>query len=280
MMYMAFSPPFHFDADAQDYLGGQFWDGRAKNLETQAKLPLLNPVEMNNANPAEVVNKVKNGKFAALMIQIYGSDIFNDTTKAYNAIAESIATFEHTHEAAPFSSKYDYFLKGVAKLSPAEMHGLQLFNGKAGCASCHPSAPSNGNAPLFTDFSYDNIGLPKNTQSKFLTMPPEFNPAGAAFTDLGLYQTTKRPGDMGRFKVPTLRNIAITAPYFHNGVFKTLKQAVHFYNARDVGGFAPPEVPATMNRDELGNLHLTDSEENDIVAFLNTLTDGARPAAP
>ena len=82
------------------------------------------------------------------------------------------------------------------------------------------------------------------------------------------------PSNYGKFKVPTLRNAAISAPYFHNGYFNTLEEVVHFYNKRDVEAFPPAEIPSTVNRDELGNLNLTSQEEQDIVAFLKTLTDG------
>ena len=104
-------------------------------------------------------------------------------------------------------------------------------------------------------------------------MPESINPQGAAFRDVGLQTTTGRPEDAGRFKVSSLRNVARTAPYFHNGVFRTLKEVVHFYNARDSEGVVP-EIPNGVNRQELGNLKLSDGEEDDIVAFLETLSDG------
>ncbi len=276
--YMAFSPPFHFDNDEQDYIGGQFWDGRAVDLKDQVHFPVLSTFEMNNATKAEVVARVSAGPHAERLKQIYGAAIFNDPDQAFDAIADAIATFETSHEFSPFNSKYDLYLKGQVTLSPAETRGLALFRGKALCANCHPSDPGpGGTPPLFTDFTYDNIGLPRNTQSRFLMMPPQINPEGLAFADVGLKQTTNRPEDVGRMKVPTLRNIAVTAPYFHNGVFQTLEQAVQFYNKRDLGVFPSPEFPDNMNTEELGNLHLTDQEVADIVAFLHTLTDGYSP---
>ena len=118
---------------------------------------------------------------------------------------------------------------------------------------------------VFTDFTYDNIGLPKN-------------PAANRGIDVGLQGVTGRPSDRGRFKVPSLRNVAISAPYFHNGVYNTLEEAVHFYNARDTDpAIAKPEVPETMNIVELGNLGLSPEQEQDLVAFLKTLTDGYTP---
>ena len=281
--YMAFSPKFHFDATEQDYLGGQFWDGRAGTLEDQAKAPFLNPSEMNNANAVTVVAKVKAGPAAAGLKALYGANIFDNSDAAYSAIVNAIAEFERTSTFAPFSSKYDAYLKGQATLSPAEARGLQVFNDpkKGNCAACHPSAVGpHGEPPLFTDFSYDNLGLPKNPKNPFYTQSPTFNPAGAAFVDEGLYNNTKREIDRGRFKVPTLRNLAQTGPYFHNGVFSTLEQVVLFYNTRDLGGFAPPEEPRNENHEELGNLGLTSAESSDLVEFLKTLTDGYTAGSP
>jgi len=277
-MYMAFSPPFHFDDDEGDYIGGQFWDGRAATLADQAGPPMLNPLEMNNASKAEVVDKVRNSQFAGLMVKVYGPAIFNDTETAFAAIRESIAEFEKTKTFAPFSSKYDAFLAGKTALTDAETRGLDLFNNKAGCAACHPSSSDTSTPPLFTDFTYDNIGLPKNVNNKFYT-DLAHNPDGAGFIDTGLEKTTGRPDDAGRFKVATLRNVAITAPYFHNGVAATLTDAVQFYNKRNSGIFGIAEIPATQNNEELGDLHLTDDEVSDIVAFLKTLTDGWHPGA-
>ncbi|MCW3058889.1 MAG: cytochrome c peroxidase family protein [Capsulimonas sp.] len=273
--YMAFSPRFHFDAGEQDYIGGQFWDGRAVDLKDQIHFPLLNVAEMNNASKADIVAKVSAGPSADRLRAVYGPDVFSTTDQAFDAIADSIARFEASSEFNSFTSKYDFYLKGRATLTATEMRGLTLFKGKAACANCHPSDPGpNGEPPLFTDFTYDNIGLPRNPNNRFLNMPPSINPDGPSFADIGLQQTTGRVDDAGRFKVPTLRNVAVTAPYFHNGGITTLDQAVQFYNKRDLGGFGTAEFPATMNREELGNLHLTDDEVTDIVAFLKTLTDG------
>jgi cytochrome c peroxidase len=128
--------------------------------------------------------------------------------------------------------------------------------------------------PVFTDFSYDNLGTPKNKNNPFYTLDAKHNPEGASWIDLGLGGELKKASENGKHKVPTLRNIAKTAPYMHNGVFKTLKEVVDFYNKRDVGSFDLPEVAENVNKDELGNLGLTDAEVADIVAFLGTLTDG------
>ncbi len=276
-MYMAFSPEFKFDTDAQDFIGGQFWDGRAKNLEEQAKAPFLNPGEMNNSSKQVVVDKVRTGSFATKFQTIYGSDIFSDTDKAFDALADAIATFERTNAFQPFTSKYDAFLKGNVNLTASEARGLAVFENpaKGNCAKCHPSQPGpNGEPPLFTNFKYDNIGVPRNLMNPFYTQPTWQNPDGSGFIDVGLSKTTGRSQDAGRFKIPTLRNIAKTAPYFHNGVFTTLSGAILFYDQRDLGGFAVPEVLQGVNRVDLGSLHLGDQEKLDLIEFLKTLTDG------
>ncbi|HWB62414.1 MAG TPA: hypothetical protein VG603_02805, partial [Chitinophagales bacterium] len=129
---------------------------------------------------------------------------------------------------------------------------------------------------LFTDHTYTNDGVPKNPSNPYYTLSTAFNPDGANYIDNGVGGLLHDPAFYGMFKVPTLRNVAISAPYFHNGSFNTLQDVVHFYNTRDVpgSGFAPAEVYATIDFEETGNLHLTQQEEDDIVAFLKTLTDG------
>ena len=177
---------------------------------------------------------------------------------------------------------------------------MQLFMGEnnndgvldkgegAMCAACHVAewtadpgnvsvpawAPEGFVPPVFTDFTYDNLGVPKNT---------EF-PLEAAPDDLGLGPIVGDSEEVGKFKVMTVRNIGLTAPYAHNGLFKRLKDIVHFYNTRDVPGalkkgadWPPAEVPETVNTDELGNLGLSDADEDALVEFLKTLDDGYRP---
>lgn len=256
-------------------IGGQFWDGRAPDLPSQAKFPLVNPIEMNNASLAVVVNTVKNGPAAIALKNLYGATIFSNADNAINAIVDAISEFEHTPQVSPFSSLYDAFLSGSAQLSITQLQGLALFNGKAGCSGCHTSSPlPDGTPALFTNFCYANLGLPRNKNNPYYTIPARYNPLGASFLDNGLGNTTGRAADAGNFMTPSLRNVAVRPPYFHNGVFSTLKQVVHFYNTRDLGGFDPPEVPSTEDLTELGNLKLTDAEENEIVAFLGTLSDG------
>lgn len=279
--YMAFSPPFVAGTavDGTSATGGQFWDGRASDLQAQAKFPLVNPIEMNNVSLDAVVSTVKNGPEAGALRQIYGPKIFNDPAAAINAIVDAIAAFEKSPEVSPFTSKYDAFLKGTAQLSATELRGLAAFNGKGGCSGCHTSSPlPDGTPPLFTNFCYANIGLPKNPANPYYSIPLKYNPLGAAFVDNALGTTTGKPDDAGNFMTPPLRNVALKGPYFHNGYFNTLAEVVNFYNSRDLGGFPVAEVPQTMDTTELGNLQLTSQEQSDIVSFLLTLTDGYAPA--
>lgn len=274
--YASFAPAFHFDSEEGLFIGGQFLDGRAADLTAQAKGPFLNPVEMQMPDAASVIERVKeNSSYVSAFKSLYGEDIFDDTDRAYEALAQTIAKFEKSKTFSPFDSKYDRAQKGQATLTEAEKRGLDLFNGKATCSACHPAESENA---LFTDFSYDNLGVPINHALR------EANGKGADFIDNGLYDNplVKDATLKGAFKVSTLRNIAVTGPYMHNGVFKDLKTVIHFYNTRDVAGAINPEtgevwekgeVDINKNTEELGNLKLSEAEENDLLAFLLTLTD-------
>lgn len=293
--YAQFSPPFRYDTGGGTYVGGQFLDGRASMLEDQAKQPFLNPAEMANLNRQAVVDKVRNATYAPLFLQVFGAGSLDNADQAYDRIVQAIAAFERTKTFAPFTSKFDYFLKGQAALTAQELNGMTLFTDpkKGNCAACHPIAPlANGTPPLFTDFTYDNLGVPRNPDNPFYAQGVGFNPDGWNFVDLGLGGALGIAAQNGRFKVPTLRNIAVTAPYMHNGYFTDLRSVVEFYNNRDLRPrcvdatwtddadaqnqhcWPAPEVAETVNHEELGHLGLSDQEIDDIVAFLQTLTDG------
>jgi cytochrome c peroxidase len=266
--YSAFAPNFHFDQGEGLYIGGQFLDGRAANLKEQAKGPFLNADEMNNADEQSVINKIKVSDYATLFTQVFGNDIFNNTTDAYDSMAQAIASFENTASFNRFSSKYDYYLAGRVTLTVQEQKGLALFEDedKGNCAACHISNTTDGSQPIFTDFTYDNLGTPSNPEILALK--------GADFVDVGLGETVGS-AENGKFKVTSLRNVAKTGPYMHNGVFTSLTEVVDFYNTRDVDTkWAAPEVAENVNTDELGDLQLTDEEVDAIVAFMRTLTDG------
>ncbi len=204
----------------------------------------------------------------------------------------------------PFTSKYDYYLAGQVELTEQEAWGLELFEdpGKGNCSACHISQPGPGGEPaLFTDFTYDNLGIPKNPENPFYDMPRKWNPDGADWVDPGLGGFLAAAGyadhpveNYGKHKVPTLRNVDLrpyegfVKAYGHNGYFKSLEEIVHFYNTRDVldpceaiGDPQPgvncwpaPEVSLNVNTDELGDLGLSPEEEAAIASFMKTLSDG------
>jgi cytochrome c peroxidase len=264
------------------YVGGLFWDGRAATLVEQAKGPPTNPVEMANPDMEAVVESIRDAEYANLFREVFGPSSLDEPLEAYELMARAIAAFESTHEFNRFDSKYDLYLNNQAELTEEELRGLRLFEDpkKGNCAACHPSQPGpDGSPPLFTDHTYDNLGVPRNPANPFLYMSAEFNPDGPDFVDLGLGGVLNDPAEHGKFRVPTLRNIALTAPYMHNGVFPTLREVVLFYNSRDTGPWPPPEVAANVNSEELGDLGLTASEIDDIVAFLKTLSDGYTPGS-
>jgi cytochrome c peroxidase len=281
-------------------VGGQFLDGRAATLEEQAKQPFLNPLEMANPDKRAVVESVREAPYARLFKRVFGSASLDDVDQAYDRIAEAIAAFERTPALNRFSSKYDYYLAGKAALTPRELNGLRVFEDptRGNCAACHPSRPADdGTPPLFTDFTYGNLGVPKNPYNPFYGMPRAFSPDGRGFVDYGLGAAVNARSEDGKFKVPTLRNIAITPPYMHNGYFQTLRGVVEFYSTRHTrpqcrdpftgepeaqrrGCWPAPEVADNVNREELGRLGLTAQEMEDLVAFMATLTDGYRPEPP
>jgi cytochrome c peroxidase len=297
-----------------------FWDGRATGwtlgdpLAEQAKGPFLNPMEQGLPDSACVVYRVIKSDYGNLYKKVWGNDLIsvkwkdinnvcskeggqvmlssgdrNKVDTAYNNIARSIAAYERSKEVNPFSSKYDDYLKGKPTLTKQEMRGLALFNDstKAKCANCHVP-------PLFTDFSYDNLGIPKNLMNPFY-YEYRWNGMGGGISwiDYGLggfLQTTQYSGSAaennGTHKVPTLRNVdkrpypSFIKAYGHNGYFKSLEEIVHFYNTRDNSSaswngqpWPEPEVLQNMNKDEMGDLGLTLQDEADIVAFLKTLSD-------
>ena len=315
--YARFSPRFHWESEEELFVGGQFWNGRAENLAEQAKGPPLNPVEMALPSEWAVVTRLKeNPAYVRAFRELYGIDLSgipaneaasadlvppSGVAEAYDRMAHAIAEFEKTKIFSPFTAKYDFVMAGMTNFTEQERRGLELFNSeKSQCSACHPTEPLKAPGgrhlpPVFTDFTFDNLGVPRNTR-----IPGNPEP------DLGLggradIKAIDPQGEqIGKHKVMGLRNIAITAPYMHNGVLSTLKEVVHFYNTRDVKprvctddrdpGFGKDcwpdaEVPRNVNNEELGDLRLTQAQEDDLVAFMETLTDaypdwGGDPRVP
>ncbi len=314
--YCGSSPVLRQNPDGT-FVGGMFWDGRATGqalsdpLAEQAMGPFLNPLEQNNADAKAVVEKVKGSDYAALFEQVWGPGSLDpaNAQAAYEKIGRSIADFERSAEVNPFSSKFDDFwrrarAKGLdpAKISGAtaaeyadlgldakELRGLTLFATKGMCAFCHTLASEGGQPPVFTDFTYENLGVPKNPDNPFYKMPAAYNPDGQAWVDQGLGAALEKipayakyaEANMGKHKVPTLRNVdkrpspSFVKAYMHNGFFKSLKDVIRFYNTRDSAGaqWPAPEVAANVEKKRMGKLGLTPEEEDLIVLFLGTLTD-------
>jgi cytochrome c peroxidase len=318
--YATLSPIFFMDKKG-NFVGGNFWDGRATGeilgnpSADQAQGPFLNPKEQALPDSACVVYRVCIASFSVTFEEVWGAGSCDiawptdiDTVCAtegttvllsaedraqsdlnYDSIALSIAAYEGSSAVNAFTSKYDYSLLGIAKLSKEERLGFALFQGKGGCKSCHPIA---GKQPLFTDFTYDNLGIPKNPENPVYGYDPDF-------IDKGLGDFISALENNGMFKVPTLRNVDLrpvenfVKAYGHNGYFKSLEGIVHFYNTRDVLSTCPgdyteaealtnncwpkPEISQNLNTSELGDLGLTPDEEAAIVAFLKTLSDGYMP---
>lgn len=314
--YAAFGPSLYLDPEESHFVGGNFWDGRATGwllgnpAADQAQGPFLNPVEHNLPSPDTVVSRVCNGAYGAQFKAVFGPAACDSVVQGYNAIAQAIAAYESSAEVNPFSSKYDRYLEDPERypLADDEALGLELYEreDKGNCAACHPNRPGpGGEPPLFTDFTFDNLGLPRNPDNPWYAMDKSLNPAGDDWVDEGLggfLKTVPRFADraeenLGKHKVPTLRNVDLrpepgfVKAFMHNGSLKSLKAVVHFYNTRDTkpacnalrdprpgsNCWPVPEVGINVNTDELGDLGLTEEEEMAIVAFMKTLNDGWQP---
>lgn len=310
LTYSSFSPAFSF-VDKKDEktgattkipLGGQFRDGRAVDLLQQVEGPLLDPNEMNNPSKRAVAEAVRDGAYADLARQVYGREVFGDLELAFEKLAAAVVAYENTERFHPFASKFDEFLRGKEKLSAKEARGFELFKNpnKGNCLACHVGKLDSRDPRdwLFTDFSYDALGAPRNA-----AIPAN---ARADHVDLGLCRAAglsklaPQGFDVdslcGAFKVPSLRNVAVTAPYLHNGVFAKLRDVVAFYATRDTnperwhpkqpGGRAakyddlPAQFHDNVNVEEVPydrkpgqKPRLTERDIDAIVAFLETLTD-------
>ncbi|NPT42960.1 c-type cytochrome [Paraburkholderia sp. 1N] len=282
--------------------GGLFWDGRADTLQIQAIGPLMNPVEMANATEADVAHKLLQTKYLDQFKQIFGPGIVNNPSLLISEAMFAVGRYQTEDQSFhAFTSKYDYWLEGKARLTHAELHGLQLFNDKdkANCAGCHLSQPSkDGLPPVFTDTQYEALGVPRNP-----AIPANKDPK---FFDMGVCgpfrdDMTKETQYCGMFLTPTLRNVAERKVFFHNGVYHDLKHVMDFYNLRNT---APEKI---YPRDASGKVQkyndlpaqyhanvdvadapfdrkfgdqpaMTDQDIQDIIAFMKTLSDGYKAA--
>jgi cytochrome c peroxidase len=283
--------------------GGYAWDGRADSLGEQAKIPLLSPFEMANANAAEVAARLRASASAALFAKTFGAAALADASTALAKIQLALQSFQLEDPSFhPYNSKFDLHIykKPGGEFTPAEERGLAVFNDEklGNCAGCHfsDSSKDDGAPPQFTDYSYEAIGVPRNAE-----IPANRD---RKHRDLGVCgplrdDHRRAPAFCGLFKTPTLRNVATRGAFFHNGVFHTLEQAVRFYNTRDtrpelwyptVRGVVQKydDLPAAYraNIDKQMPLDgrapgsrapMTDQQVADLVCFLRTLTDDYRP---
>jgi cytochrome c peroxidase len=295
--YATFSPTFTYDPIDEEFIGGLFWDGRATGAITgtpagdQALGPFTNLNEQNHISPKQVLIKILNDKtYRDMWARAWGTPLKINSPESieenFKKVGLSIAAYEGSGEVNQFTSKFDAFLKNQVQLSALERQGMRLFQ-QAECDNCHSMDPVGATPPLFTDFSYENIGLPQNTA--FLNTTRR---APTANLDGGLGSVLARSNNpewraqaaenMGAFKTPTLRNVAKgenNKTFMHNGVLKSLKEVVHFYNTRDVRAenWPRPEFPETMNDRRVGRLRLSSADEDAIVIFMRTLSDGWKP---
>jgi cytochrome c peroxidase len=315
--YAGDSPMLHLDEEG-NFVGGMFWDGRASGetlgdpLAEQAMGPFLNPLEQNMPDKKSIIQRVHDADYAGLFRKVWGPESLDtemDIDITYERIVRSIAAFERSAEVNPFNSKFDDFWREAESkgldvalideinwikfqglgLEEGELKGLMLFNTKALCSACHVMTSGNGKPPVFTDFTYDNLGVPKNPDNPFYDMDRKWNPDGQNWVDKGLggyLEGTEKYAkyaaeNYGKHKVPTLRNVDLrpdgdfVKAFMHNGVFKTLEEVVSFYNTRDrkEANWPSPEVTQNVNEEELGDLDLAPGEEDAIVLFMKTLSD-------
>ena len=266
LMYAALIPNFEqedlLQPDGQQiwvWQGGMFQDGSARTLDEQVRKPFFNPAEMNLGSAEELAAKLRTTSYAGSlregMSDIEWTDDDKLTRKAYRALVE----FLKEPIFRPFDSRLDEHLAGKAEaLTVQEKRGLEVFRNKGKCADCHLLSSTVWPKPLLSDYGYDNLGIPSRGEK-----------------DAGLGGYTGVAGEIGQFRAPSLRNVALTAPYFHNGSIATLREVVEFYNRRDLEPqrWGATDYPATVNHSDLGNLGLSASEVDDLVALMEAFTD-------
>jgi cytochrome c peroxidase len=300
-----FTQHFHDSDDEGDEsvdagpTGGLTWDGRVDHGADQARIPLTSSFEM-GSTPAQVVAAVKAAPYAGELRDAFGATIFDNDEKAFDAILRSLEAFEQTPQKFyPYTSKFDAFLAGKATLNEAEMRGLELFNDekKGNCAACHISQRAkDGSPPQFSDFGLIALGVPRN-RALPLNKAPKFYDLGACGPERK--DLKGEPEYCGIFRTPSLRNVATRKVFFHNGIYHSLDEAVRFYVQRDTNPekFYPTVHGKVQKFDDLPKRYwanvnteppfdrkpgekpaLDEAEIKDVVAFLNTLTDGYQAA--
>jgi cytochrome c peroxidase len=277
--------------------GGFGWDGRFNTLHDQATFPLLSPNEMANASVEDVVARLQRAAYADEFRKAFGGRIFDDPRTAFTSMLTALERFELDDRSLhPYSSKYDDYLDGKVELNVHERRGLTLFDDprRGNCASCHLDRKGvDGSHPLFTDYQFEALGVPRNREITANASPGYFDMGlcGPLRTD-----QAKELAYCGMFKTPTLRNVATRQVFFHNGRFHTLREALRFYVQRDTDPqrWYPKSAEGSVDKfDDLSpklrsNVDVidepltrkkgeppawTDAEIDDVIAFLKTLTD-------
>lgn len=282
LTYAALIPPFHRNVEGQP-VGGYFLDGRALTLEAQISGPLLSPIEMNQPDFASVIERVlEKPAYRASLAELFGSSVLVTTAAVEAAVITAITAFERSDQLSTFDSKYDRWLRGEVEFTREEHLGRELFfSDLTNCSSCHLHNPQQiSPRETFTNHRYHNIGVPVNEAVRAQN--------GLRGVDAGLLANpaVSDPGEAGRFRVPGLRNVAVTGPYMHNGVFTQLHTAVFFYGRYTVRNatsninpetglpWAEPETADSIDLDLLRRGQPLDHlRASHIVAFLRTLTD-------
>ena len=282
--YASLIPDFHKN-DKDEYIGGYFLDGRAATMTDQAAEPFVNPIEMALPDTAAVVDRVREKSYyVETLSKHFGESIFSDSDKAFRAITESIVAFERTALFSPFDSKYDRYLQGEYELTADEEIGRVLFFSQIiNCSSCHLlDTREFSPGEIFSNHRYHNIGVPTNREVRGK------NGIDVGHRDLGLLENpaVDDPAMAGKFRVPSLRNVAVTGPYMHNGVFQELRTAILFYNRFTLSNpksqtnpetgarWREPEVPETVDIELLRDGQpLAENYVEALVAFLTALTD-------
>ncbi len=297
VLYAAYVPPLFFyqddDALAPTPFGGLFTDGRVDTVAELVRHPLLDPLEMHNRSDADIARKLRTAPYADGFKRTFGPDVFRTTASTLTALGAAMDAFLQSRDMSPFSSRYDAWVQGKAKLTAEELRGLKLFKDpdRGNCASCHKfnETSTNPARSLFTDFGYDALAVPRNRAIPANRDPRHFDEGLCA---TGRAKGWKEPGQWcGYFRTPSLRNVAARERYMHNGVFSDLRDAVAFYatrsieperwygNGRQFDDVAPRHLGnvnvATMpyNRRKGMKPALDDADIDAIVAFLRTLTD-------
>jgi len=284
LTYVSLTPDFHAGGDGE-FAGGFFRDGRAATLVQQAQEPILNAAEMALPGAPAVLTRLReNGAYETAFRRLLGPDSLASPERALLSVATAISAYEKTADFSSFDSKYDRYLRGEIELSREEELGRILFFSELiNCSRCHlADRRENRPAELFTNHRYHNIGIPPNPRVRAA------NGLGDGHIDRGLMQNpaVRDPAQTGRFRVPSLRNVAVTAPYMHNGVFGDLETAIVYYNRfllADANSqvnpengrpWDAPEVPQTVDHTLLQEGQPLSRERVAVlVAFLKSLTD-------